>query len=145
MASIFDVPIELDVFSKNFRHPSLPALNFVPDLYDLLPHLPTNHTAKGQWPAPWLSSFFSPGVYFVFDDSLNLLYVGVSTVAISIRTYDHFRTDRSTGLCSPKDTWPSQPRFIAALPVNPSMAWDACGLECYLIQQLKPPKNIQRV
>ena len=104
------------------------------DLWDLLNDYNT------AWPHNAL-----PGCYAIFDENMDLLYVGKASVSIGSRLNSYFRydpnsTDRKRGIARFPDSWPDkQPRYIACVAVKET--WEASSLEEYLIHQLRPRAN----
>jgi GIY-YIG catalytic domain len=123
-------------YHNEWRHPRLAPLA-VSGLYDMFPSEPTTFNVSYRWhPREVWPNADSPGVYFVFDSHLRLIYVGQSCV-LGRRLSQWFigssQCKRTQG------TWRSNPRFIATVPVP--RHFEALALEGFLIDFLGPPEN----
>ena len=126
----------LTQYHNEWRHPRLPPLS-VSGLYDLFPKEPTTFDVSYRWqPQETWPNADRPGVYFVFDSDLGLLYVGQSSLLG--RRLSHWfigsaQCERIQG------TWKSNPRFVATVSVQ--RHFEALALEGFLIELFLPPEN----
>lgn len=129
----------IESYKEDFRKEGLPALR-ESALYDLFPK---NQELENCWPNKWPHNG-EAGVYAIFDEDLNLLYVGKSSMNNSIgsrlSSYFGFETDKSCLIKQPTG-WSQSPRFVQAIAVPEGMRYEAPALEEYLIMKLTPPDN----
>jgi hypothetical protein len=123
-------------YHDEWRHPRLAPLS-VSGLYDLFPKEPTTVNVSYRWgPQEIWPNADSPGVYFVFDPDLRLLYVGQSSL-LGRRLSQWFigsaQCDHIQG------TWKSKPRFVATISVQ--RHFEVLALEGFLIELFLPPEN----
>ena len=135
MKSIDVIRSEIESYHRNYRHPDLSPPN-ISDVYNLLP----DEKSKGgenSWPSTWPNNGL-PGVYFIFDENLSLLYVGkAKNLGSRLSSYFMYATDKS---CRVKDTdWRVTPHFLVTASVD--HFFEAPSLEEYLIEQFQPSHN----
>ena len=76
------------------------------------------------------------------DGDLNLLYVGkASTLGTRLGAYCAYAPDNSCRF-KHEGYWSSRPRYLLTVGVPDEMAWEAAGLEEYLIRELDPQDNV---
>jgi len=134
----------LNAYETKYRRSGLPALT-VSGLYDLFPSQPSQISAKWSWSRsnPWPHANRA-GVYFIFGDTGNLLYVGkASRGSIGARLDEYFGYEKLTKGCRiiEPQAWRERPRYVAALAVPEDMWFEAAALEEFLIRELQPPLN----
>jgi hypothetical protein len=141
------MPLSQDVFNavseyhEQYRHPRLspPAIS---ELYALFPEDPASANARHKWPDTWPYNE-SPGVYLIFGADMRLLYVGKAS-RIGSRLGAYFQYEKSTRGCRiAHATWKTRPMFVVTVALE--KAFEASGLEAYLIGELQPSENIQGV
>jgi len=122
------------------RREGLPDFD-VSGLYDLFPKTDPRSDTAHHWPDDWPNAGRA-GVYAVFADDRELLYVGKSSMnsflAARLGAYFGYAPDRS---CRIKNTWVRAPRFLVTVGVPDDSTWEAPALEEFLIQKLNPPLN----
>lgn len=124
-------------YQEQWRHPRLPPLANISELYSLFPDETPSTTG---WPGPWPNAG-SHGVYFVFYADGSLCYVGKASHShIASRLSAHFGGSAKTGCRIISPGWNGRPTFIATLPME--HAFEAPALEEFLIAKLKPSENI---
>jgi hypothetical protein len=131
--------VAIEEYSSKYRGFGLPDLE-MSDLYDLFPAGDHSNSNKA-WPAKWPMAE-KPGVYFFFDDDLQLLYVGKAsmnnTLGARLSSYCGYAADRS---CQLKHSWSRKPRFVTVIGLNDDLRFEAPALEEFLIMRLKPVEN----
>ncbi len=140
MSAISGVPQSvcdaLTRYHDEWRHPRLSPLS-VSGLYDLYPNKPTTFDVGYRWqPKETWPNADSPGVYFVFDDGLRLIYVGQSNLLGRRLSYWFVGTSQCENV---RGTWKSEPRFVATVSVQ--RHFEALALEGFLIEFFLPPEN----
>jgi hypothetical protein len=134
---------ELDYYHRTFRNASLQPL-VVSDLYALFPDEAFSKNTKLHWPDKWPNAD-NAGVYLIFGEQLELLYVGKAS-NIDTRVSSYFRyTSDGTRRCEIKDSWKARPAFVATIAVDDDKTFEAAALEEYLITKLQPKENTRGV
>ncbi len=127
-------------YVSRYRRSDLPPIEVSEplDLYPALP-APANFTPKLTWANPWPFDH-NAGVYMLYDELLELLYIGKASMnrCLGYRLYDHFG---GGGACIPKAEWLKPVRFVINIAVPKEMAFEAPGLEEFLIRKLQPKSN----
>jgi len=138
MANLQDVSAALRKYHTSYRNPSLPKLE-LSGLYALFPSASDRPACKVEksWPDYW-PDVDDPGVYFIFDHSLDLVYVGKAAI-LGRRLSEWFQYNDS-GDCKVIGTWSRRPEYVATVRV--SAAFEASSLEEFLISDLCPSDNI---
>jgi len=108
---------------------------------DEFPNVSTNH----KWPEnfPYRDR---PGVYFMFDADLSLLYVGMTKARLQMRISKYFRRmSRLDHRCRINEkmlpAWNVRPCYVRTLAVTNAL--EAPILEDFLIDTLRPSENWQ--
>ncbi|MBA4149329.1 MAG: GIY-YIG nuclease family protein [Verrucomicrobia bacterium] len=127
----------LNDYMRRYRRDDVPCLEVSPpvDLYPSRP-VPPNITPIGtNWPQNERA-----GVYFLYTDLLDLLYIGKSSMnqCFGRRLTAHFG---SGSVCIPKDERLQSARFVVTIAVPESMPFEAPMLEEFLIRKLQPLVN----
>jgi len=148
MKTYEDVKKQIETYVKNFRRNDVDDLE-ISDLYDLFP----GHKAKisRKVTAKWPDYYPYPerrGVYIIFDDRLNLLYIGKASMGNFLGNrlagYFGYADDRQT--CKIwHDNWTKQPRYIMTIAVPKDMPFEAPALEEYLVTSLQPCDNTKGI
>jgi len=123
-------------YHNEWRHPRLTPLA-VSGIYDLRPNEPTTFEVQHRWhqAEKWPNSDF-PGIYFVFNKDMLLLYVGQASI-LGRRLSQWFRgTEQCDQL---RGNWRGSPRFVATVRVD--RHFEALSLEGFFIDELQPPEN----
>jgi len=130
-------------YVTRFRRPEFPAFE-ISGLYDLSPDRP--HSFATPPPHSWPAAYpfgWRAGVYLIFSESLDLLYVGKASMSSNIgsrlATYFHYGEAREMVL--QHSGWSQPPRFFYAVAVPEQMPFEAPALEEFLIGRLQPPDN----
>ena len=127
-------------YISKHRNPNLPALDISAplDLFPSLP-LPPGITPRFTWADNWPFSERA-GVYFVYSESFDLLYIGKSSnnQCLGKRLYCWFGGGDT---CVPVGTWSQPPRFVVTIAVPDESPFEAPSLEEYLVRKLQPPDN----
>jgi hypothetical protein len=128
-------------FTSRHRHSDFPPLEASGpfDLFPSLP-LPAGITPQGRWTDPQWPFAERAGVYLIYSESFELLYIGKSSMnqCLGKRLWRHFGGGE---ICAPKDAWPQAPRFVVNIAVPEEMPFEAPALEEYLIKKLQPSLN----
>lgn len=143
MATRDDASRAIAEYEQRFRRNDLESLE-KSGLYDLFPsNGAVEVPVAATWPDdPW--PFASrAGVYLIFDEKLDLLYVGKASLSSSLgeRLCNYFRIDRDRGCCIRHDGWKKTPRYVATIAVPEDMRFEAPALEEFLITRLQPIAN----
>ena len=133
-------------YAKAERNPSFSSALVMSDWYDLFPASDVSMQKPLKWPQNFPNAG-KPGVYFVFDETESLLYVGMSQTDVQSRLgrYFGYMGGRS-GPCKIKDIsppWKTRPRFVRTVTTRDSP--EAPVLESFLIGVLQPPENTRGV
>lgn len=133
---------EINEYSKKYRNPNLEKFDFS-ELYDLFPeNKDTDFDTKYKWPGSWPVSgtHSNAGVYFVFNNLLELIYIGKSSMnsGICARLNAHFKD--VDGKCKLIGNW-SNPKFFFCVFMPHDSKFEAPALEEYLISKLQPCDN----
>lgn len=128
-------------FASRHRHSGFPPLEASGplDLFPSLP-LPAGITPQGRWTDPQWPFTERAGVYLIYSESFELLYIGKSSMkqCLGKRLWRHFGGGET---CVPNDVWPQTPRFVVNIAVPDEMPFEAPALEEYLIKKLQPLLN----
>ncbi|WP_151444881.1 nucleotide excision repair endonuclease [Halomonas lysinitropha] len=135
MESLEAIKREIESYHQNYRHSDLNPPN-VSDIYNLFPKGELGG-GENSWPSTWPNNGL-PGVYFIFDEDLVLLYVGkAKNLGSRLSSYFKYASDRT---CRVKDTsWRVKPHFLLTASVD--RFFEAPSLEEYLIEKLQPSHN----
>lgn len=127
-------------YSRDFRRQDLPTLE-VSELYDLFPD--REHPVSPCWPEDYFPNAERAGVYFFFDERLNLLYVGKASMSncLGNRLGAYFKYEEDGKTCRVIHEWSANLKYLATVAVPPEMPYEAPALEEFLISRLKPPDN----
>ena len=140
----------MDEYLNEYRlNPNLEALE-ISGIYDLFPDQSSSDKdiqKAAAWPDRWSNSE-RPGIYAIFDASLELLYVGKASMGsyLGARLSSYFQGSPKEP-CKVLHTWVNHegetvtPRYVITVAVPKETPWEAPALEEYLIDQLKPPSN----
>lgn len=145
MATYADFMRCLEKYRTHYRRDDIPPFE-VQGFYDLLPASPLPaslpRAVSGTWPKDEFVLGKRRGVYAVFSESLELLYVGKASLNSSIgnRLGIHFRKNEDGSLRYAKK-WTQVPRFVVAIAVPDTLRWEAPALEEFLIMALQPLVN----
>ena len=138
MDNLQNVRTALERYHSSYRNPSLPKLE-LSGLYALFPSASERpaYRIEKSWPDYW-PDVDASGVYFIFDHSLDLLYVGKAAI-LGRRLSEWFQYSDSRD-CKVIGTWSRRPEYVATVRV--SAAFEASSLEEFLIADLCPCDNI---
>ena len=139
--SMADLNRELQHYCAHLRGPDMPELK-ISGLYDLFPP-PNDTVCEYHWPDDW-PFVESPGVYFVFDADMQVLYIGKASMNswFGNRLHTYFRSGNDKKcVVQNLDSWKGDPRFMAVIPMEAEYRFEAPALEEYLITKLKPVDN----
>jgi hypothetical protein len=144
MANLEDLQVQLQDYALSHRRDGLAAYS-VSGVYDLYPQ--NTQTAAiavaSKWPDDWPNSS-NAGVYAIFDEHFELIYVGKSSmnsfIAARLGTYFGY-TSAPERLCRLKGEWRIEPRYLITVGVPDDATWEAPALEEFLIQKLNPTLN----
>lgn len=130
----------LEEYQRNIRHPN--RTKFGPlQMYDL--DINRQDQSAPGWPGKYPDAD-EPGVYFICDEHMHLLYIGKASwnnsVGARLGSYFGYNPDSS---CKVIHNWTRPPRHVGVLPMNRDSAFEAAALEEYLITRLPecPPDN----
>jgi hypothetical protein len=138
------VRFELENYKKQYRRSDFPDLK-LSGLYALCPD--ETGDVVSDWDKEWPNSR-DAGVYFIFDSSVRLLYIGKASMndCIGDRLSAHFPSDKATKTCSIVG-WnkEQQPMYVATVAVPEDMKFEAAALEEYLIGKLPTVYNVRGI
>lgn len=142
MAHYSDLKKELARYSRTYRNPKLPPLEFS-GLYALFPEnyktLPKGVT--GRWPDDDWPNGDKAGVYIFLDSKLKVLYIG-KTSLLKDRLGAYFRYDDLNRCRIPDEHgWNVKPEFVVTIGISAKTAFESSAIEEYLIDRLQPPEN----
>jgi len=143
-----NVKKQIKTYVTNFRRNDASDLE-VGDLYDLFPDRKAKISGKvtAKWP-DYYPYQDRRGVYIIFDDRLNLLYVGKASMGNCLGNrlakYFGYADDRQTCRIW-HEHWTKQPRYIMTVAVPIDMPFEAPALEEYLVTSLQPCDNTQGI
>jgi hypothetical protein len=124
----------ISIFNQLFPRPGINLVNNLSSLCNL--------KDPEQWKNPWPNSS-APGVYFIFDDQIDLLYVGLATDNIGKRLSAHIPGSSTKELKQPE--WvkklDKEVGYVASLWLPEDMWFEGLAIEAYLIRKLRPPEN----
>lgn len=141
MSGLKKLQNELKAYTRKYRKPGLPPLRLSP-LYDLCTTHKRGPAVGSKWPDYWPNAD-SFGVYAIFDESLDLLYIGKASMnnVLSNRLGRWFGYTKAKS-CKVKDSnWNKTPRYVITIPVVPEMRFEAAAIEEYMIAALQPIDN----
>ena len=141
MADLQAVQLALDAYHNTYRHPELSRLQLSKP-YALFPDAPSRFELSGQWPDDYWPNVNSPGVYLIFDATLDLLYIGKTSLDFGSRLAEYFQYEKSSRRCKivePEQWKAGPPAYVSTVPVQ--APFEAASLEEYLIQELCPSDN----
>ena len=143
--SLDDVKNAIEEFKAKYRRPKLPDLR-LSGLYSLFPKKGVHPAVDTKWDAQWPHSD-DAGVYFVFGEDAELLYIGKASMyhCVGKRLSTYFGTERGTGNCELLQKWEGNPMYVAVLPVSKDMTFEAAAIEEYLIKFFNPINNTRGV
>lgn len=126
-------------YHGRYRHPALPEPD-LSEIYALFPSTAADGTKSLGWPQDW-PLVGRPGVYFVFGQDMQLLYIGKdASLGRRLQTYFQYSTGRRSPCRVVDDAaWDHPPAFIATCAVTEP--FEAPSLEEYLIPVLRPLQN----
>tara|TARA_R110002124_G_scaffold86074_1_gene222851 strand:+ start:174 stop:608 length:435 start_codon:yes stop_codon:yes gene_type:complete len=135
MESLEAIKGEIENYHQNYRHPSLTPPS-ISEVYRLFPD-EQSKDSEYAWPSTWPNNSL-PGVYFIFDENLSLLYIGkAKNLGRRLSSYFTYAGDRS---CRVKETdWRVKPHFLVTASIG--KFFEAPSLEEYLIEAFKPSHN----
>jgi excinuclease UvrABC nuclease subunit len=97
---------QIHYFSKNLRRQDFENLSFSEDdLLDLCPEKENQIETKLDWRSDWPNAS-SHGVYLIYDEDLELIYVGTAT-NLGRRLYTYFGSGKK---CELRQEWGREPR-----------------------------------
>jgi len=136
-----DLQSEFERYCASMRGSTMPKLK-LSGLYDLYPSS-DDTPCEYHWPEDW-PFVCSPGVYFVFDAEMQVLYIGKASMnswfGARLSTYFKVGADKECVVKNP-GSWNGVPRFVAVIPMEDEFKFEAPGLEEYLIAKLDPIDN----
>ncbi len=131
-------------YEERFRRADLDRLE-VSGLYALFPSTENVGMADaGNWRDNAWPNGERAGVYAIFDDDVQLLWIGKASMNSSLggRLYKYFREDRHNLDCIIRHTgWSPRPAYVMTVAVPRDMPFEAPALEKYLINRLQPRDN----
>jgi len=127
-------------YCRKFRHPDLPSLDVAPPI-DLYPERPLVGAAPQLEPVVSWPFAQRAGVYIMYDDALDLLYIGKVSMnrCLGQRLYEYFG---GGDVCVPKFDWLFPVRFLVIIAMPEDSPFEAPSLEEYLIRTLHPKSNV---
>jgi len=147
MSSLKNVKTSLEKYHNNYRNERLEKF-VLSGLYDLFPDENKQRDEEvthgwykqkaDKWP-----NYELPGIYFIFDAKLELLYIGKASNNNNIgkRLQKYFKYGKNRE-CEIIDTWgDKKPRYVATLGFSSEVGFQASSLEEFLINDLKPVEN----
>lgn len=136
-----DLNEELEYYCTRLRGPDMPKLK-MSGLYNLYP-TSDDTECEYRWPDDW-PFVESPGVYFVFDADMQVLYIGKASMnscfGARLSTYFRSGADKEC-VVKNSESWKGDPHFVAVIPMEKKYRFEAPALEEYLITKLKPIDN----
>ncbi|MBZ0156246.1 MAG: hypothetical protein K8I29_08575 [Alphaproteobacteria bacterium] len=136
-----DMHAALQEYESKYRPPSLAKLE-TSRRYYLFPNDVSETPAFG-WPEPW-DHADRQGVYLIFEQDGELLYMGKASMSHCIGSrlgaYFGYNSDRSCKIYD-HSKWPRQPHYVITIAVPANQAFEAAGLEEFLIRELRPSGN----
>jgi len=129
----------IERYHQTYRHPALAPLQ-MSGLYALFPDQTPTTAADYSWPNdPWPNASQS-GVYLIFDEFLDLRYIG-KTRCLGKRLHNYFGEGRAPDRACRvvHSTWRVDPKFVATVAVH--KPFEAPALEEFLIEELRPAEN----
>ncbi|MGI9228377.1 MAG: GIY-YIG nuclease family protein [Gammaproteobacteria bacterium] len=133
----------VDRYIEKYRRTDVPSLS-IGQLYDLKPD---DATHGPGWPDEWPNSERA-GVYAIFDEDRQLLYVGKASMSnyLYARLGEHFYSDENRSCRIRKQKWKEWkfiPKYVLTVGVPDTMKFEAPAIEEYLIWELNPTYNGQ--
>ncbi len=133
-------------YTQTQRDLSFSSTLVMSEWYDLFPASDSRPRKPLQWPQNFPNAGRA-GVYFVFNESETLVYIGMSETNVQSRLGRYFGYDNGrSGPCKIKDitpAWKTSPRYVRTIAVAKS--WEAPILERFLIGVLQPSDNTRGV
>lgn len=124
----------LEKFKRDYRRHDLPPLE-LSGLYALFPQQKTDVEVQKSWNDIWPDAGRA-GVYFIFGEKVNLLYVGKSQF-LGRRLTEHFGYDSATEGCRINEQgWKEHPMYVATVAVPMDLTYEKGALEEFLIAEL---------
>ena len=131
----------LDYYRAHLRGSGMPAIE-MRGFYDLYPGT-DDADCEYRWPNAW-PDVQSPGVYFIFDVNMQVLYIGKASMnnplGSRLGTYFKFGPNKSC-VVQKREYWKGVPRFVSVIAMKPEFRFQAPALEEYLIGKLQPIDN----
>ena len=119
-------------------------LNFeiTPNLYCLFPEKENEIEFNSKWPEGYPNAD-KQGVYIMFDDKLNLLYIGKASANSTLgkRLGHWFKYGEGNKCHLNYDTWQPKPRFLVTIAAQKNKRYEVPALEEFLISKLHPSAN----
>lgn len=127
-------------YVHSFRRSDLPPIQAGAPL-DLYPSRPESALFPRQltWDDPWPYGDRA-GVYLLYDEALNLLYVGKASMnrRLGQRLYEYFGGGE---VCHPRLDWLRPARYVIIVAMPAEFPFEAPALEEFLIRRLQPKLN----
>jgi hypothetical protein len=124
-------------YHDTYRHPGLGPLE-LSGIYALFPGESSSVAIEYWWPA-WWPNGNQPGVYLIFSTNMELLYVGMSGhLGSRLNCWFWWEAGPGSG-CKVMHNWKNRPHYVATVALG--RAFEALGLEGFLIEELNPPEN----
>ena len=131
-------------YATKYRRSEFPPFDISDQLYGLFPStLHSLETAPPYvWPAPYPFDQRA-GVYLIFSDTLELLYVGKASMGSCLgkRLYTYFHYAAGQPCTLKHSTWTQEPRHLLTVAVPEATPFEAPALEEFLIARLHPSNN----
>lgn len=133
-----DVELALNKFNEIYPRPGIQAME-LSDRYYLDSDYPDNYWPhKREW-GNGAGGIGVAGVYFFFDPSGALLYVGkAACIATRLSNYFRIGTDRKAVPTSDKSEGVS---YIRTISFPQGHGFEASAVESYFVQELAPSRN----
>lgn len=118
----------------------------VSDYYALFPSgARTDIPISGGWDSEPYPHQYKAGVYLIFSEDLELIYIGKTDSNFGSRLYNHFK---GSGACNVVQSgWSKKPYYVVSIPVerSKSHAVSPVCLEDFLINRLQPCDNTRGI
>ncbi|MBK1721379.1 GIY-YIG nuclease family protein [Thiocystis violacea] len=143
MATLHDAKNAIEDYLGMQR--GLPELD-ISDYYALFPDTARDDIAIcGRWDNDQYPHQDKPGVYLIFDEDLELMYIGKTDSTFGSRLYTYFKGTDVCKIVHPG--WSRKPCYVATIPIEKSQKHivSPVALEDYLIDRLQPYDNTRGI
>lgn len=132
-------------YETHYRHPAQPAFEVGAVVHLFPTELSLTETdGISHWTSPWPHAERA-GVYLIYSASLELLYIGKSSMGQSLgrRLYCHFGGGDTYVLNG--NGWGENPQFVVNVAVPITSPFEAPAFEEFLISKLSPKLNVHGI